>query len=232
MTPTQDPGALSDKQHALAHAVKVIAERAIGFRGEPLHVRRKALYAAIDALAARTSPVGQRAVAKIVNGNLAWNLAQPTDAVPLHLLRGEHLLYTKAVGQAKPVCWEAQNKETGEWSKVGLRGYDTMEASLAGLKDVGFAVRALYTEAAPAEPQWQDISTAPKDGTSVLLARFAPGKDRPIFYAVDYWHEREKHGYTGWGRFNPSHWPATHWQPLDAPPGSPPNLPEGSDHGR
>jgi Lar family restriction alleviation protein len=46
---------------------------------------------------AAAEPVTQaksKAVAKIINGTLAWNIASPTDAVPVELLRGEHPLYT------------------------------------------------------------------------------------------------------------------------------------------
>lgn len=41
------------------------------------------------------------AVAKIVNGNLAWNLANQTNAVPVGLLYGEHLLYTAPQQEAE-----------------------------------------------------------------------------------------------------------------------------------
>lgn len=68
---------------------------------------------------------------------------------------------------------------------------------------------------------WQDISSAPKDGTSVLLGRFVencPHK-RGGFTCVDYWRNpKGRKGYLGWGNFNSEYWPATHWQPLPEPP--------------
>ena len=66
------------------------------------------------------------------------------------------------------------------------------------------------------EQRWQKVDTAPKDGTDVLLLRFAPncqeGKHGRM--AVDFWHQIKKHGYEGWGKFNAKFWPATHWMPL------------------
>ena len=68
---------------------------------------------------------------------------------------------------------------------------------------------------------WQPISTAPKDGTKVLLGRFvkecAYGRNGEV--QVDrYVQPEENKGYTGWGRFNDRFWPATHWQHLPPPP--------------
>ncbi len=62
---------------------------------------------------------------------------------------------------------------------------------------------------------WQDIETAPRDGTKVLLGCFGdvdPGsKKRLGTVAVDYWHTIEEHGFTGWGQFNAEYWPPSHW---------------------
>ena len=70
--------------------------------------------------------------------------------------------------------------------------------------------------------EWRDISSAPTDGTKVLVGRFVE-KDsfkRNGFMAVDFWHEpkRDKCRYSGWGEFNKQFWPPTHWQPLPEPP--------------
>jgi hypothetical protein len=65
---------------------------------------------------------------------------------------------------------------------------------------------------------WQPIRTAPRDGTPVLLGRFAPGKDYHGRIRVDWWRNHMRDGYSGFGHFNPQSWPATHWQPLPEPP--------------
>lgn len=67
---------------------------------------KEELEADLSRLAAIATIQASKPVAKIINGNLAWNLAQPTDAVPVELLRGEHLLYTAAT-QARPESGEA-----------------------------------------------------------------------------------------------------------------------------
>jgi hypothetical protein len=61
--------------------------------------------------------------------------------------------------------------------------------------------------------EWQDISTAPKDGTKVLVGCFWVAEGYAQFLghmAVDHWEDR----FRGFGKFNSSYWPATHWQPL------------------
>jgi len=78
---------------------------------------------------------------------------------------------------------------------------------------------ALLAHLEGGEQKWLLIETAPKDGTSVLLGRFAPGKDRDGLQKVDWWRTSiEKHGFTGFGHFNATYWPATHWMPLPATP--------------
>jgi len=69
----------------------------------------------------------------------------------------------------------------------------------------------------PLTSQWQPISTAPKDGTDVLCVcmEASKGYEKHIgTMAVDAWRER----YSGFGQFNGSLWPATHWMPLPAAP--------------
>lgn len=71
--------------------------------------------------------------------------------------------------------------------------------------------------------EWQDISTAPRDGTRILA--FAIRDKKPIM-RVTYWRLPEDDtGYTGWGEFNETFWPATHWMPLPKAP----DTPSGSD---
>ena len=59
--------------------------------------------------------------------------------------------------------------------------------------------------------EWQDISTAPKDGSEVLLYR----GDWAGRVAVCYWCKVNEEWQTG--LFSPF-LSATHWQPLPAPP--------------
>lgn len=67
--------------------------------------------------------------------------------------------------------------------------------------------------------KWQPIETAPKDGTPVLLGRFAPGCLLDGRVSVDKWSLPEDgRGWIGFGKFNPEYWPATHWMPLPPPP--------------
>lgn len=69
--------------------------------------------------------------------------------------------------------------------------------------------------------KWKPISTAPKDGTKILVGRFFRGKPdgQPNnLIEVDYWHSKPESSYDGFGRFNTAFWPATHWMPLPNPP--------------
>ena len=56
-------------------------------------------------------------------------------------------------------------------------------------------------------PEWRPVETAPKDGTTVLLGRFA---DEP----------KSAHGYimVDWYRDGMTYWPPTHWMPLPPAP--------------
>ena len=67
---------------------------------------------------------------------------------------------------------------------------------------------------------WQPIETAPKDGTRILLGRFGKPKcDMNGRIMVDWYRQQsDKAGFTGFGKFNTTYWPATHWQPLPEPP--------------
>lgn len=65
--------------------------------------------------------------------------------------------------------------------------------------------------------EWQTIETAPMDGTKVLVGCFRVAAGYEQFLGrmcVDYWEKRFK----GFGAFNGSYWPATHWQHLPPPP--------------
>lgn len=89
--------------------------------------------------------------------------------------------------------------------------------------DLREAAAALRSDAREGSEQWREIETAPKDGKPVLLS------SATAEMAVGFWHQATGDGITGWyihgGVFNR----AAHWMPLPAPPGTPPNAPEGSE---
>lgn len=63
---------------------------------------------------------------------------------------------------------------------------------------------------------WQPIATAPHDGTKIIA--FALRDGAPTI-KINWWRRREdKAEYIGWGEFNATFWPPTHWIPLPAPP--------------
>lgn len=69
---------------------------------------------------------------------------------------------------------------------------------------------------------WMPIETAPKDGTRVLVGRFTKGKmssDRNGYMTVDWYRQpKDGAGFLGWGKFNTTYWPPTHWMPLPKRP--------------
>lgn len=68
---------------------------------------------------------------------------------------------------------------------------------------------------------WKPIETAPKDGTPVLLGRFRKGCSKNGRVRVDWYRLPEDGaGFLGFGKFNNTYWPATHWMPIPPPPGS------------
>jgi hypothetical protein len=69
--------------------------------------------------------------------------------------------------------------------------------------------------------EWQTIETAPRDGTKILCGRFVRGCEYNGRIRVDWWATFKESGYTGFGHFNATYWPPTHWMPLPAPPGQP-----------
>lgn len=71
---------------------------------------------------------------------------------------------------------------------------------------------------------WKTIDSAPKDGTRVLLGRFTGNKkaEHEGLCKVDWYRQPSSSaGYVGFGYFNMTHWPATHWMPLPAAPSLP-----------
>ena len=66
--------------------------------------------------------------------------------------------------------------------------------------------------------EWQPIDTAPKDGTPILAYR-ADHYGKFGNCCVTYWRTNKNgNSYTGFGEFNPTYWPPTHWMPLPKPP--------------
>jgi hypothetical protein len=69
--------------------------------------------------------------------------------------------------------------------------------------------------------EWKPIETAPKNGTRILLGRFKSDCPMNGRCAVDWWSLPEDgRGWIGFGKFNPTYWPPTHWMPLPPPPES------------
>ncbi len=69
--------------------------------------------------------------------------------------------------------------------------------------------------------EWQPIESAPRDGSKILLGRFTgkPKADREGYICVDWCRQaKDKRGFIGFGGFNTTYWPPTHWMPLPAPP--------------
>jgi len=70
--------------------------------------------------------------------------------------------------------------------------------------------------------EWQDIATAPKDGTRVdLWAKcWLPHNDSFAFkrFPDCYWMKSDSYNGSGWINIDDKTWYATHWMPLPAPP--------------
>ncbi|MDE4303574.1 hypothetical protein PXK30_09845 [Phaeobacter gallaeciensis] len=98
-----------------------------------------------------------------------------------------------------------------------------VDADLAKVSDTVFAdaaADAILELLKGAVPTWQPIETAPKDGTPILLYSddaVAQGRmKRAGGCAVDWWHDAKRDGctFTGWGKFNKTYWPPSHWVAL------------------
>lgn len=79
---------------------------------------------------------------------------------------------------------------------------------------------------------WQPIASAPKDGTRIVLycasVRDKSEQARVGKCEVDFWHNSKEHDFIGWGKFNATFWPPTHWMPLPILP-KVGDLPFGAD---
>ena len=65
-------------------------------------------------------------------------------------------------------------------------------------------------------PQWQDIETAPKDGTTIFVISYSDGK----WWKPDLAHWEEKSGRWENGE-SYDEWPLTHWHPAGTLPTPP-----------
>ena len=74
----------------------------------------------------------------------------------------------------------------------------------------------LRTSAPPAV--WQDIETAPKDGTPVLLLWFDAETGAAPMHRVGFWHSREQAWCDTHRVLHNQHSHPTHWMPLPSPP--------------
>lgn len=75
--------------------------------------------------------------------------------------------------------------------------------------------RHVQARIAAAQPTWQPIRTAPKDGTHILVYRPISNEFIPKV-GIDYWYDRST-TVPYWAKSNSSTQP-THWQPLPAVP--------------
>ncbi len=68
-----------------------------------------------------------------------------------------------------------------------------------------------------ADPGWQHIETAPKDGTWILVTCGGQKVPAVVFWSSDFdvWIENEE-APASWA--HPEEWPLTHWMPLPTPP--------------
>lgn len=82
----------------------------------------------------------------------------------------------------------------------------------ATMTDAMVTLRKLRADAPQAtEPGWQAISSAPKDGATVLVWRPQESPDYPAHVGIDFWKDNS------WWRSRRYQQP-THWMPLPAQP--------------
>lgn len=98
---------------------------------------------------------------------------------------------------------------------------DSIAKVIAEMRERGFGsgfdelVVSEWADRLAALDGWRPISTAPKDGTYVLLSGFG----LPVWQG-SWCGMSGRHAINGWSRFNSVDldWRPTHWQPLPAPP--------------
>ena len=96
---------------------------------------------------------------------------------------------------------------------VGEYGHYFPETVEAEGEYGGTAVEYILTDLAP---QWQDIATAPKDGTTIFVISYSDGK----WWKPDLAHWDENSGRWENGE-SYDEWPLTHWHPAGTLPTPP-----------
>lgn len=89
------------------------------------------------------------------------------------------------------------------------------------LEEAQGVMRTLEVEIARLKDPWTPFEAAPKDGRKVILGRFTgnPEAMHEGLVKVDrYTQPEEGKGWVGYGRFNHTYWPPTHFMPIPAPP--------------
>lgn len=108
----------------------------------------------------------------------------------------------------------------------GTFGQEVVSAAIARIHASKVRIRELE-----AQQQWRPIETAPKDGTEVLVAHFStPASKWHGRRRVDWWRQKsDNQWYVGFGHFNDTYYPPTHWMPLpkEQPNGSGSDTAEG-----
>jgi hypothetical protein len=128
-------------------------------------------------------------------------------------------------------CFEREGGRTSEWWELRSTTDGSYNATCCDPDDADALAEAWNRALTTASDQWRDISSAPKDGSDVLL--FFPlhglNHDHNPQVIICYWRENETYpNVSGWvyqGRASRSYsdvYQPTHWQPLPCAPGSPP----------
>jgi len=159
----------------------------------------------------RSSPVTKSDLQATYNDLLA--LQDQTDQVPLttalDAVGAALRSLDVAAGARDPVAWQYQLKN-GRWANLpeDWRESENMP---------GKTYRPLYAAPHPidlAQPAWQPIETAPKDGSVILICGSSPK-----YFVADVKWDGE------WFLFSPEKdqytepcFAASHWQPLPTPP--------------
>lgn len=129
----------------------------------------------------------------------------------------------------EPEGWTFQHEDTGRMTTLENDGINNPENFVKN-NNRFVLCGALYSEkqmrayaqaalnARAGGDGWLPIESVPRDGTRVLLVCMGTSEFecRKLGYmAVDGFDASYQNGF---GKFNSSHWPATHWQPLPTPP--------------
>lgn len=101
---------------------------------------------------------------------------------------------------AEPAEWQRKSPDRG-WVKVGLEDVDFYRSK-------GQEIRPLYLTPPNVREQWQDISTAPMDGTPVLVCGGLPSEMRVKEADGEWWNSHTC----------PRSVAPTHWMPLPPAP--------------